>query len=141
MIAQLSPRVPRGRAPSSRVGVRCGGYFCRYSGSVVLPQTSTSSKSSPAARTKIRTLRLFTLGRRMFSLYSAIPLFSPLRRLGGLLVVRVRRRAVVGQRRPRAPDQLLDRVGEVLAVDVVVAALGAQPVRLEQDVRVRVAER
>ena len=72
MIAQLSPSVPRGRLASSSDGVRCGGYFAMYSGPVDLPQTSTSSKSSPAARMKMRTVRLLTLGLRMFSVYSAI---------------------------------------------------------------------
>src|SRR3954468_15444981 len=141
MIAQLSPSVPVGRSGSSSVGVRCGAYLSRYSLSIVLPQTSTSSTSRPAARTKIRALRLFTLGRRMFSWYWATSLSSPLRRLGGLLVVRIGRRAVVGQRRARAPDQLFDGVREMLAVDVVVAALEAEPVGLEQDVGVRVTER
>src|SRR5512138_415512 len=99
MIAQLSPRVPRGRLASSSVGVRCGGYFAVYSGPVDRPQTSTSSKSSPAARTKMRTVRLFTLGLRMFSVYSAI--CPP-------WLVRVLRRAVVRQRRTRARDEQLD---------------------------------
>ena len=72
MIAQLSPSVPLGSPSSSSIGVRWAGYFSRYSGSVVLPQTSTSSKSSPAARTKIRTVKLLTLGVRMFSVFAAM---------------------------------------------------------------------
>ena len=67
MIAQLSPSAPRGSSASSSIGVRWAGYFAMYSGDVVLPHTSLSSKSSSAARTKIRAVRLFTLGVRMFS--------------------------------------------------------------------------
>src|SRR5580765_7823568 len=119
MIAQLSPSVPRGRPSASSIGVRCAGYFARYSGLVVCPQTSTSSKSSPAARTKIRTVRLLTLGLRMFSVFSAIA--PP--------PIGVLRRPVVGQRLLRALDKRLDGVREVLPVDVVVAALDAQLVR------------
>src|SRR3954467_9098051 len=141
MIAQLSPSVPLGRSGSSSVGVRCGAYLSRYASSIVLPQTSTSSKSRPAARMKTRALRLLTLGRRMLSVYWAIGLSSSSAWLGGLLVVRTRGCAVVGQRRPRAPDQLLDGVREVLAVDVVVAPLEPDAVRLEQHVGVRVVQR
>ena len=72
MIAQLSPSAPFGSPSSSSIGVRCAGYFARYSGVVVFPHTSSSSKSSPAARTKIRTVRLLTLGLRMFSVLAAI---------------------------------------------------------------------
>ncbi len=36
---------------------------------VFFPQTSSSSKSSPAARTKIRAVRLLTLGFRMLSVF------------------------------------------------------------------------
>ena len=71
MIAQLSHSEPRGRPSSSSIGVRCAGSLARNSGSVVFPQTSTSSKSSPAARTKIRAVRLFTLGARMFRVFAA----------------------------------------------------------------------
>src|SRR3954447_17067918 len=110
MIAQLSPSVPRGRLASSSDGVRCGGYLPMYSGPVDLPQTSTSSKSSPAARMKMRTVRLLTLGLRMFSGYSAI--------LASLCFVRILRRAIVGQRVARACDEQLDRVGEMLLRDV-----------------------
>src|SRR5215475_12614452 len=133
MIAQLSPSVPRGRLASSSVGVRCGGYLAMYSGPVDLPQTSTSSKSRSAARTKMRTVRLLTLGLRMLSVYSAICAL--------LLCVRVLRRSILRQRAARPLDQRLDRIGEMLLCDVVVAALDAEPVRLEQDVGVRVAER
>ena len=72
MIAQLSHSEPRGSPASSSIGVRCAGSLARNSGVVVLPQTSSSSKSSPAARTKIRAVRLLTLGCRMFSVFSAI---------------------------------------------------------------------
>ena len=54
MIAQLSQSDPRGSPASSSIGVRWAGSFARNSGVVVFPHTSTSSKSSPAARTKIR---------------------------------------------------------------------------------------
>ena len=72
MIAQLSHSDPRGSPSSSSIGVRCAGSLARNSGVVVLPHTSSSSNSSPAARTKIRAVRLFTLGRRMFSVLAAI---------------------------------------------------------------------
>ena len=72
MIAQLSPSAPRGSPSVSIIGVRCAGYFARYSGLVVLPHTSTSSKSRPAARTKTRTVMLLTLGLRMLSVISAM---------------------------------------------------------------------
>src|SRR4051794_21839996 len=130
MIAQLSPSVPRGNPAASSVGVRCGGYFCTYSGPVVWPHTSCSSKSSPAARTKMRTVRLLTLGLRMFSVFVATSASQS--------VVGVLRSSVVRERRARPRDERLDRVGEVALVDVVVAALDAQLVRLEQHLRVRV---
>src|SRR3954453_14441656 len=86
MIAQLSHRHPRGSPPSSSIGVRCAGSFARKSGSLVLPQTSTSSKSSPAARTKIRAERLFTLGVRMFRVVAAMdPSWLALDELGLVL--------------------------------------------------------
>src|SRR3954462_2300305 len=72
MIAQLSHIEPRGSSSSSSIGVRCAGSFVRKPGSPFLPQTSTSSKSSPAARTKIRAERLFTLGVRTFSVVAAM---------------------------------------------------------------------
>src|SRR5262249_24117864 len=72
MIAQLSPSAPLGSPSSSNIGVRCTGYLARNSGVVVLPHTSTSSKSRPAARTKIRALRLLTLGLRMLSVFAAM---------------------------------------------------------------------
>src|SRR5215207_2665957 len=72
MIAQLSQRDPRGRPLSSSSGVRCAGSLARNSGVVVCPHTSVSSKSSPAARTKMRAVRLLTLGVRMLSVFSAI---------------------------------------------------------------------
>ena len=67
MIAQLSQSAPFGRPDSSRSGVRSAGSFARNSGVDFFPQTSSSSKSSPAARTKIRVVRLLTLGLRMLS--------------------------------------------------------------------------
>jgi hypothetical protein len=72
MIAQLSQSEPRGSPSSSSSGVRCAGSFSRNSGVVVFPHTSSSSKSSPAARTKIRAVRLFTLGIRTFSVFAAM---------------------------------------------------------------------
>ena len=45
----------------------------------------------------------------------------------------------LGERLARLRGELLDRVGEVLAVDVVVAALHAQVVRAEEHVDVGVA--
>src|SRR3954464_13793013 len=133
MIAQLSPTAPRGRPSSSSSGVRCAGYFSRYSGSVVFPHTSTSSKSSPAARTKIRVLRLFTLGVRMLRVLAAMRLL--------LLLVGIPRRSVLRQRRPRSRDERLDRVRQVQRRDVVVAAGHAQLVGLEQHIGVGVAVR
>ena len=72
MIAQLSQSVARGSPASSIIGVRCAGFFCRNSGDVVVPHTSTSSASSPAARTKMRTERLLTLGFRTWSFMVAM---------------------------------------------------------------------
>src|ERR687892_314838 len=117
MIAQLSQSEPRGRPSASSIGVSWAGSLRTKSGSSFFPQTSTSSKSSPAARTKMRAVRLFTLGVRMCSLWSAMCL---------LLLV------VLRQRSARAVDERLDGVRQVDAVDVVVAALHADPVRLEQ---------
>src|SRR5438093_4955862 len=133
MIAQLSQTEPLGSPCSSIIGVRCAGYFCRNSGVVVFPQTSTSAKSRPAARTKIRTVRLLTLGLRMLSVFAAMR--------SSRLLVGVLRRSLVGERGPRSTDERLDRVREVLLGDVVVAALDAKPVRLEEHLGVRVAER
>src|SRR3954466_6522937 len=130
MIAQLSPSVPRGSPSASSVGVRWGGYFATYSGPAVCPQTSCSSKSSPAARTKMRTVRLLTLGLRMFSVFVATSASGS--------VVGVLRRSVVRERRARPRDERLDRVREVILGDVVVAAFDAQLVGLQQHLRVRV---
>src|SRR3954447_19910639 len=102
--------VPRGSPSSSSIGVRRAGSLARKSGSVVLPQTSRSSKSRPAARTKIRAVRVFTLGARMFRVLAAMR----------LLLVGVLGRAGRRQRLARALGQPLDRVGQVGAVDVVV---------------------
>src|SRR5687768_2040519 len=131
MIAQLSPSAPRGSPSSSSIGVRCAGYFDMYSGDVVEPHTSCSSKSSPAARTKIRTLRLFTLGLRMLRVFAAI----------GPPSVGVLRGSVVGKGFARARGEDFDRVGEVDLGDVVVAGRLAQLVRLEQHLRMREAVR
>ena len=43
-----------------------------HSGVDLFPQTSVSSKSSPAARTKMRVVMLLTLGLRMFSVVVAM---------------------------------------------------------------------
>ena len=72
MIAQLSQSEPRGSPSSSSIGVRCGRVLGEELRLAVLPQTSTSSKSSPAARTKMRAVRLLTLGLRMFSVFAAM---------------------------------------------------------------------
>src|SRR5215204_5499591 len=130
MIAQLSPSAPLGSPSSSSIGVSCAGYFPRYSG--FLPHTSCSSKSRPAARTKMRTVRLFTLGLRMFSVFVA---------MCSSLLVRILRRSILRKRRPRSPYEHLDCVREVFLIDVVVAPLDPQLVRLEQDIGVRIAER
>jgi hypothetical protein len=72
MIAQLSQSPPFGSPDSSRNGVSVEGSLSTNGGSSFFPQTSTSSKSSPAARTKTRAARLLTLGVRMLSVWSAI---------------------------------------------------------------------
>src|SRR5215217_2572496 len=72
MIAQLSHSEPLGRPSSSSSGVRSAGSLARNPGVPFLPHMSSSSKSSPAARTKIRALRLFTLGFRMLSVFVAM---------------------------------------------------------------------
>jgi hypothetical protein len=72
MIAQLSQSAPFGSPSSSRRGVRSAGSLERNSGVDFLPQTSSSAKSSSAARTNIRVVRLFTLGLRMLSVCVAI---------------------------------------------------------------------
>src|SRR5689334_19916572 len=123
MIAQLSHSEPRGRPSSSSSGVRCAGSLARNSGVVVLPHTFVSSKSSPAARTKIRAVRLFTLGGRMFSLLAAMRLSS---------LVGIFRGAVGGEGFLRAGHERLDGVSHVDALDVIVAPLHAESVRLEQ---------
>src|SRR3954447_22323536 len=128
MIAQLSHSDPRGRSASSIIGVRRAGSFARKSGSRVLPQTSTSSKSRPAARTKMRTVRLLTLGLRMLSVFAATSALLRIGVLGG---------TVVREGAARALDEVLDHVGQVHPVDVVVAALDPEAMRLEQDVGVR----
>src|SRR5436190_16368655 len=120
MIAQLSHSDPLGNPSSSSSGVRSAGSFARNSGVPFFPHMSTSSKSSPAARTKMRVLRLFTLGVRMLSLFAAICSSSSKDSL---------RRSIFGQAGTRALDQQLDCVGEVRLLDVVVAALDPQPVR------------
>src|ERR671921_266941 len=72
MIAQLSQSEPLGRPSSSSSGVRSAGSLVRNSEVPFFPHTSSSSKSSPAARTKIRALRLFTLGFRMLRVFVAM---------------------------------------------------------------------
>ena len=72
MIAQLSQSAPFGRPASSSNGVRSAGSLERNSGVVFFPQTSCSSNSSPAARTKMRVVRLLTLGLRMLSVFVAM---------------------------------------------------------------------
>src|SRR5690348_219794 len=114
MIAQLSHRVARGSPVSSIIGVRWAGFIARNSGERVFPHASISSKSSPAARTKIRTVRLFTLG---FSTCSFIVIRYL---LGGS--VRVPGGPVIRERGPRPPHDVLDRVGQMDLCDVVVAA-------------------
>src|SRR4029079_1697836 len=131
MIAQLSHSVVRGSHACSIIGVRWAGFLARNSGVWVLPQTSTSSKSRPAARTKIRTVWLLTLG---FSTCSVIVAIRN-------LLVGVFRGPVLRERRPRPPRHELDGVGQVDLGDVSVAPLLAQLVGLEQDVGVGVAER
>src|SRR5689334_696051 len=101
MIAQLSQSDPFGRPDSSSSGVRSAGSLDRNSVVPLLPHMSTSSKSSPAARMKIRADRLLTLGFRMLSVCVAIgPLLCALRVWRGesLLGVGVLRCAVLGQR-------------------------------------------
>src|SRR4051812_11658959 len=132
MIAQLSQSEPFGSPSSSSSGVRSAGSLARNSGVPFFPQTSTSSKSRPAARTKMRAVRLLTLGLRMLSVCAAMVL---------LLLVGALRRPVVRERRARPGDEGLDRVREVLLGDVVVAACGPDGVRLEQHVGVRIAHR
>src|SRR4051794_12270393 len=137
MIAQLSHSEPFGSPSSSSIGVSCAGSLRTKSGSSFFPHTSSSSKSSPAARTKIRAVRLFTLGFRTLSVFEAIS-SSPGR---GCLSVGILRGAVVRQRLARPRHERLDRIRQVLARDVVVAALDANLVRLEQHLGVREAMR
>src|SRR3954468_21163420 len=113
MIAQLSHSDPRGSPASSSSGVRCAGSLARNSRVVVFPHTSVSSNSSPAARTKIRAVRLFTLGVGMLSFLAA----------RGSPLIGMLRGAVGGQRFLRARHERLDGVGDVDAVDVIVAAV------------------
>src|SRR3954470_24607969 len=128
MIAQLSHSEPFGSLSSSSIGVSCAGSLRTKSGSSFFPQTSSSSKSSPAARTQIRAVRVFTLGFRTLSVFEAIS-SSPGRRC---LSVGVLRSSVVRERLARSRHERFDRIREVLARDVVVAALDANLVRLEQ---------
>ena len=72
MIAQLSHSEPRGSPSSSSIGVSWAGSFATNCGSSFLPHTSFSSKSRPAARTRMRVVRLLTLGRRMLSVCAAM---------------------------------------------------------------------
>ncbi len=72
MIAQLSQSEPFGSPSSSSIGVSWAGSLRVNSGASFLPHTSSSSKSSPAARTKIRAVRLLTLGIRTLSVLAAM---------------------------------------------------------------------
>src|SRR5918995_5952909 len=134
MIAQLSQSAPRGRPSSSSSGVRSAGSLARNSGVLFFPHTSSSSNSSPAARTKIRAVRLLTLGLRMLSVF--LGTCSSL-----ALAVWVSWRSVVRERRSRSPDERLDGIRQVVLGDVVVASPDPDLVRLQQHVDVRVAER
>src|SRR5579871_558549 len=67
MMAQLSHMPPFGNSFVTSIGVMCAGFFSRYSGVRVLPQTSSSVNSRLAARTNTRTAMLFTLGFSTFS--------------------------------------------------------------------------
>src|SRR6188508_2879446 len=116
MIAQLSQSEPFGSPSASSSGGRSAGSFARNSGVDFLPQTSISSKSRSAARMKMRTVRLLTLGLRMLSV--CVATIPP--------SVRVLGRAIVRERRLRACDEPLDGVREVDAVDVGVVALDAK---------------
>src|SRR5580765_5293996 len=105
MIAQLSQSAPLGSPSHSSSGVSCEGSLATKSGSPWWPQTSTSSKSRPAARTKMRTLRLLTLGLRMLRVLAAIvPPYSG---------VGVAGRAVVRKGFAGASDEVLDRVRQM----------------------------
>src|ERR1051325_5056638 len=110
--------------------------------------TATSSASSrPSSSARTATFRerdavsATCVETETTSARSVICAGRALRSPCALGLVRILRRAVVRQRLPRARDEGFDRVGEVLLADVVVAAIHAEPVRLEQNVRVRVAER
>src|SRR5688572_15829634 len=116
MIAQLSHSEPRGRPSSSSSGVRCAGSFARNSGVVVAPQTSVSSNSSPAARTKTRAVRLFTLGLRMFSVMAAMrsspSVLDELRLVLAALQGAVGHELDPGLHDERLADAVADRAGE-----------------------------
>src|SRR6185312_636055 len=85
-----------------------------------------------AARVKMRTVRLLTLGLSTWSLIAVTGI--------SVVSVRVFRRAVVRERRSRAGDHHLDGIGEVDLRDVVVAPREAELMRLEQHVGMRVPE-
>ena len=70
MIAQLSQSTPFGSPVLLEQRREVGGVLREELRRRLLPQTSTSSKSSPAARTKMRVVRLLTLGLRMLSVLS-----------------------------------------------------------------------
>src|SRR5215472_4165179 len=91
----------------------------------------------------MRTLRLLTLGLRMLMVLAAIPSTSSFGALVAWFQVPVGllRGAVVGQRLAGAGDERLDRVREVNSIDVVIAPLHAQLVRLEQNLGVGEAVR
>src|SRR5208282_5265169 len=141
MIAQLSHTTPLGRPGASIIGVRRAGFFARKSSVRVLPYTSSSVKSSLAARTNTRAVMLLTLGLMTCSLIADISflLFAvdEFRRVAapiGILGHPVRRQAL-----GRSLDEAFDRVGQMNLGDRAVAALNAQPMRREQHVRAREA--
>src|SRR5208282_2237134 len=72
MMAQLSHITPFGRPGASIIGVRCDGFRAENSSERVLPQTSSSVKSSFPARTNTRAVMLFTLGLKICSLIADI---------------------------------------------------------------------
>src|SRR5262245_25869596 len=117
MIAQLSQSAPFGRPSVSSSGVRSAGSRCRKSGVPFFPHMSSSAKSRPAARTKMRVVRLLTLGLRMLRVLLATSSSFV------VLPVRLGRGPVVRERLPGALHHPLDRVGEMDGVDVVVLAL------------------
>src|SRR6516162_1400843 len=137
MMAQLSHMPPFGKSFASSIGVMCAGFFAKYSGERVLPQTSSSVNSRLAARTKTRAAMLFTLGFRIFSFM--IP--SICGRDDRVFSIRILRRSIHGKRRVTPHYQRLDRIGEMNLCNVAVLARDADFVSLHQYVRMRKALR